>query len=173
MQDYSYQQRYWNELTQLKAHVEYFRLHQFESEKFDRGIKIFLALAASGGIAAWAVWDELQRVWALIIAISQVLNAVGHLLPWEKRLKVTSSLVFDMEEIFLFAEGRWFDVAEGNLTSRQINELIMELKRKKNRVYSKLMKDVVLPDRPGFIRKAQQSAADYFRSSYYAGGEEK
>ncbi len=38
-------------------------------------------------IAAWEIWQEYQMVWAVIIALSQVITAIKPFLPFRQRLK--------------------------------------------------------------------------------------
>lgn len=52
------QERYWDEMVELKAQLEYLRLYWLESERFDKFIKGFLFVISTEGIAAWTVWDS-------------------------------------------------------------------------------------------------------------------
>src|SRR6266571_5941537 len=108
------QERYWNELYQLKVHVNYVELHLRKAELIDRAMKVFLAFVSSGSIGAWVIWKDLAAVWGVIIAASQVLNAVQMYLPYKERLKALSGLLNDFEELLVYTEMKWFDVASGS-----------------------------------------------------------
>ena len=123
-----YQERYWNLLKELKAQVAYLHGYAASDEFKDKTINIFLAIASSSSIAAWAIWKEHQLVWACIIAISQVVTAVKPFLPYRQRLKATSDLNTNIQSIFLEAEQGWYAVAEGLLTEAQIHIKTSQLK---------------------------------------------
>lgn len=74
-------------MVQIKAWIFYLDLYGEDSYKWEKRINIFGAIAASTSIAAWAICQQLSFVWSLIIAISQVLNAVKEFMPYSKRLK--------------------------------------------------------------------------------------
>ena len=87
-----YQRRYWKELFQLRVHVNYLELYMEHSELIDKSINIFLAVTSSTSICGWAIWNKYSFVWAVIIAASQLINAVKQFLPYRTRLKATSTL---------------------------------------------------------------------------------
>ena len=84
-----YQNRFWNQLKELKVHVFYLQNYAVSSGRYDQSINIFLAIASSSSIAAWALWKEYQFVWACIIAIAQVITAVKPLLPYKGSVNTT------------------------------------------------------------------------------------
>ena len=53
-------------------------------QKWDRNINIFLAVASSGSIAAWVVWNRFPFVWGAIIASSQVITVIKPYFPYFK-----------------------------------------------------------------------------------------
>ena len=161
-----YQEKYWTEMVQLKAHVLYLDEYLVRTERMDRTISMFLAIASSASIGTWAVWQKYQLVWAFIIAFSQVLNAVKPYLPYKKRLETLSGLRRDFEEILLLVERRWYDVAEGNLSQEQIHELHSEIREKKSRAQHKHLGLSPLPGNVRFMEKAEQEATLYFRNFY-------
>ena len=86
------QQKYWSLLKELKTHVIYLHNYAASSEWQDKSVNIFLAITSSSSIAAWAIWQEHQIVWAVIIASSQVATAVKPFLPFRQRLSPISDL---------------------------------------------------------------------------------
>lgn len=88
----TYHTKYWNLLKELKVHVLYLQNYATNQYRLDRGVDIFLAVASSSSIAGWALWKDYQAVWAVVIALSQVVTAVKPLLPYKRRLAALSSL---------------------------------------------------------------------------------
>jgi len=161
-----YQERYWKELYQLKVHVVYLELYLNDADFKDKGINIFLACTSSGSIAGWAVWREIAIVWAIIIAMSQVVTVVKNFLPYKARIKAVSSLIHDLEDVLLRAEEKWFDVSEGRLTEEEINKLRFDIRTKKTNALKKYLGTSTLPTRQKLFEKAQASADVYFDHFY-------
>jgi hypothetical protein len=68
---------------------------------YDRWLNMFLAVMANGSIASWVVWKEYSFIWGLLIALSQLINAIKVYLPYQKRLKNLESITKELETLFL------------------------------------------------------------------------
>ena len=165
-----YQIRYWNQLKEFKVHVIYLHLYAASSEWWDKAINIFLALTTSSSIAAWAMWQKYQMVWAIIIAASQVITAIKPFLPYKQRIKALNELNDKMQEISLECEKGWFEVAEGELIEKEIHELTISLRYKGLSAERKALKNVILPKKEKILSMAQDEADVYLQANYNLGG---
>lgn len=161
-----YQDRYWKELYQLRVHVNYLEIYMQQSEFTDKSINIFLAVTSSSSICGWAIWNKYSFMWAIIIAASQLINAIKQFLPYRTRLKAISSILRELEELLSYAEMKWFDVAEGNLTDEDINKLQFEIRRKKTRSLQKHLGINTLPTKEKHFEKAKKLANIYLQNFY-------
>jgi len=161
-----YQKKYWSLLKELKTHVIYLHNYAASSVWWDKATNIFLAITSSSSIAAWALWQEYQMVWAVIIAVSQVITAIKPFLPFRQRLKPISDLNDHMQDISLECEKHWFSVAEGELTEKEIHELYISLKDKSLKAEKKALKDLVLPKNAKILAKAELDADQYLSNTY-------
>ena len=159
------QEQYWKEMYQLKSHINFIELQVKKSEKLDRSIKMILAISSSSSISAWAIWHQFSWIWALIIAISQVISTIKTFLPYKSRVKSYSSLLIDLEQIFLKAEYKWHDISEGLLTSSEINELRFEIRKDKLASLNKYIKTSI-PANKKMQSSAEESAKNYFSIFY-------
>jgi hypothetical protein len=160
------QLRFWNELTQLRGQIEFLRLLHRECERVDRILKMFLAVTSSGSIAAWAIWKDFAMTWGGIIVMSQLINAIKPYLPFEKRQSSVSSLVSKLESLFVRWEGVWQQVADGELTEREISDKITEMKRFKLEFQSSCLKDDILPHKKKLEELAAIETETYFKAIY-------
>jgi|ERR1041385_1440405 hypothetical protein len=160
------QKQYWTELVELKAHVEYLNFYQMRNNTIDRYIKMSLATTSSASIGGWAIWNQIQYVWAIIIAASQLLNVVKDHLPFQARQKKLGSLGGELEGILLYAERMWFDVSEGRRTHKEIHDLTMELKKRKMDSYNKYFLNDPLPKKEKLLLKAKTESEIYFSNFY-------
>jgi hypothetical protein len=161
-----YQKRYWKELFELKVHVNYLEQYMEHSEFIDKTLSIFLAITSSSSICGWAIWNDYSFVWAVLIAASQLINAVRPFLPYRTRLKATSGIMKELEELLIIAEKNWFDVAEGKLDDKEINELRFEVRTKKVKTLHKYLGANTLPTKGKLLSKATKTAETYVKNYY-------
>lgn len=161
-----WQEHYWKEFYRLKVHVVYLELQLGRTEAIDRGLKMFLATTSSAGIGAWAVWKELAGLWAVIIAGSQVVNAVRQYLPYKERLRCISGLINELEELLLTVEAKWLDIADGELTEIEIRRSLSNFRTLRQRAFKKHFPDKVLPDDSKLFNQAEDKAGAYFQNFY-------
>lgn len=164
------QEHYWKEFYRLKVHVVYLELQLGRTETIDRWLKIFLAITSSAGIGAWAVWKELAALWAVMIAGSQVVNAVRQYLPYKERLRCIAGLVNELEELLLTVEAKWLDIANGDLTDAETRKALSNLRTLRQRAFKKHFPDKVLPNDPGLFAQAEEMSGIYFQNFYSGGG---
>ncbi len=131
---------------------------------------MFLALASSGSIAAWAVFQKWPFLWGLIIAALQVATAIKDFLPYKKRLKIINGgLIYDLEDILNECEKRWFDVSNGVLTESEINDLHFEFRTRKTKTIKKHVANETLPIKTKYFEKAEEFTNNYF-NNFFRGG---
>lgn len=57
------QQLYWAQMIELKVATAYIRRYRDYLGKWTTGLGTVKAVASSGGIAGWAIWQEHAFVW--------------------------------------------------------------------------------------------------------------
>ena len=124
------------------------------------------AVASSSSIAAWAIWDELNFVWATIIAASQVINAIRQFLPFRRRLKTLNELFSRLDEISLESQKKWFSVCEGKLTEEEIHNLTMELQEAEMQDTNRIFGKMTLPVRKRILNRAALETDRYLQKFY-------
>ncbi|MEK6765228.1 MAG: hypothetical protein AABY49_03240 [Planctomycetota bacterium] len=137
-----------------------------KSEFLDKSISIFLAVTSSSSICGWAIWNKYSFIWAVIIAASQLLNAIKWFLPYRTRLKTLSNILRELEELLNSFEVKWFDVAEGNLTEEEINKLQFEIRNRKTQAVRKHLGINTLPTKDKYFAKAKELANTYIQNFY-------
>ena len=163
----AYQSRYWSELREIKTHVIYLQKYAASSDWWDKAINILLAITSSSSIAAWAIWQKYSMVWAIIIALSQVITAIKPFLPYKQRLKVLGEFNDKLQEISLNCERNWFNVAEGKLTEEEIHDLYINIKNQSLEAERKYLKNIVLPKNKRILREAEEEANLYLKKTYH------
>ena len=78
MLDSDFNGRYWRAVAQKYS----FR---------DFALKIFLAIAASGTVAAWSVWSDFTVAWKILSALAAIMSIASPLLAYGKKAEVAAS----------------------------------------------------------------------------------
>jgi hypothetical protein len=159
------QDRFWKEFHQLKVQTIYVQQLLIRAERNERLVKMFLAITSSASIGAWVIWKDLAIVWAGIIAGSQVISAIHPLLPYKDRQKMYSAVLRELESLFIDAEHKWHEVADGSLTVAKINNERTNINKKKNAILNKYMPATVFPSNEKIAASAEAEAMNYF--AYY------
>lgn len=160
------QSLYWKELFQLKVHNELVELFVKRSERIDRCLNMFIAIASSASIGAWAVWKEFAFIWAIIIALSQIVHAIRAYLPFQERLKLLTQLRNSYSELFIYSDTRWPEVASGGLNNADISKIRSEIRSRKLEFEKKAFPNSSLPEDDALFEKASLSAERYFKNFY-------
>ena len=103
-----------------------------------------------------------------VIMSSQVINAVKEYLPYKKRYHSLSTLSNDFNSLVLVMENDWYKVSHGLLTEDEINELHMDMKRKKHEATAKSFPDTSLPLKRRLLARADADTQLYV-STYFLG----
>jgi len=165
------QARFWKEFHQLKVQIIFVQELLLQAEQNERIAKMGIAITSSASIGAWVIWKEFAWLWGFIIAGSQVFSAIHPHLPYKERLKIYSSVLRDLERLFIDAEHKWQSVADGSMSIQQINRERMLLHKKKSEILNKYMPNSVFPSNAKITDRAESEAIKYF-SYYYPQGEE-
>ena len=161
------QDRYWQFMVELTVHTYYLGDFLLHYQTIERRIKYFLAIVSSSSIATWAIWQKYSFVWAFLIALSQVLNAIKHLFPFAQREKIIKNILPELNNLFSEVELQYYNVANGILTDYSIHEMTIKFKQRKDNVILKLNENA-LPENEKFMKKAESKTSIYFES-YYGG----
>ena len=163
------QKRYWNMLVEVRLHVSYLRHYAAHAEWWDKAVNIFMAISSSGSIAAWAIWQQLVYVWPSIIALSQVVMAVKPFLPFKQRQKAVMALSDQIQSIALAVERDWYEVSEGDLSDKQIHDLIVKYRNLREDAEQTHLKEIILPRKAKLLTIAEHDTRQYFTSHYSTG----
>ncbi len=148
-------EQYWAYYTGTKYELLYFYEYLNDSYRWLRYLESFLAVISSSSVAAWAVWNRLPLLWAVLIAASQVAAAVKQYLPYSKRITALNELLPRLDTVINRIERDWFLVDKGSLTDAQINELIFSYKKECTDLANKYLIGVYFPAREDLGKAAQ------------------
>ena len=159
------QGRYWKVMVHLQVHIYYLASYLLKFQRIERRIGYFLAIAASASIGGWAVWQRYWVVWALVIAASQVLNAIRHLLPYQKRIEILQGVLPELNRLLLDAERGFYNVSQGLATDQNIHNQTIEIQARKSDIVNRL-DECAFADSSKYMVVAEKKAEQYFQGMY-------
>jgi hypothetical protein len=99
-------------------------------------VNVFLAIATSASIGAWAVWKEFPFVWASIIAASNVVTVIKPYFPYSRYIKTLNERYIQAQDLFLSYERVWYQIEKAKLTEDDIAEKYFELSKRHNEIFN-------------------------------------
>jgi len=160
------QDRYWSSLYELVFHGYLLQAHCQDAADTDRKFKVVVAITSSTSLGIWAVFKAYPEVWATIIVCTQIVSATSKYLPYAARLKAAGACVHDFREIQNWAEMRWCDIVDGDLTDSQINKARSEIQAKTARALKSHFPLDGLPAHQGFNERATVNAESYMNTHF-------
>jgi hypothetical protein len=156
---------YWQELVQLKADSCYVRDYRNAVGKWVTGIAALRAVTSASSIAIWAVWKEHAYVWASLIALAQVADALKDVFPLYKKQTALSRWSGSLNRLFVDAQRDWDDIAGGSCTNQQIRRTLHKLRLRKQAAEAKWIPNG-LAMKQRLFEAAQMEAVQFFRKRY-------
>ena len=160
------QERYWSTMVKAYFSCTYLELYYEQSVKRSRCLNIFLAIVSCGSIAGWAIWNHLSFMWAIIIAISQVFNAIKPYIPYSKRIDDLYKYERELCEVFNKLESEWYGVANGKYTEEEVNTLLIDSKQKSKEISNKYLYGDYLPRNEKYRELADKKTEEYFENNF-------
>jgi hypothetical protein len=165
------QQTYWNQLVLVKVVACYVRRYRDQQAWWINCIGIFKAIVTSSTIGAWVIWKEYAFVWAVLLGVAQLLDALKEYIPQTKHRRNASEFVSTLENIIIDARFEWHSIFSGQYSASEIMERWRTLAKLLNEMETKHFPDG-LPAKPSRQRLAEEDAKAYFLATYGVGGPE-
>ena len=155
----------WATFCNMKYKGYLFELLVSRYQKIDRSVNIFLAVASSTSIAAWAIWQTLPLLWSTIIAISQVVTTIKPYFPYSKIIKELNSRCYKMDLLNIEYERFWNKVQRAKLNDDAIEQLYYD----HNKTYAEVLNfpDDLVFDTPKTIEDKANFKMKNFLKTYY------
>lgn len=152
----------WGQIQNSKFQEIYLNLLLERFQKRDRLLNVFLVIATSSSISAWAIWktDALEWLWALVVASSQVVLLIKPYLNYNKYIKELNDKYYLLRRINLDYEILWMKFKYEKTTTDEVFEKYSELKRlvSEKMVFSE---DMIFSENDRIYQKSKAKLKDY------------
>lgn len=159
------QASYWQDFIQLKLDACYVREYRNHIGRIERGVATVRAVASSTSIAAWAIWQKHAIVWAAIIALSQLADALQDVFPFRKRRQSLSGWSNALNRLFVEAQRDWDRIAAGKVRDEKIDALAHQLRLRMQRYEQTYIPDG-LARKDKLFDKAQSEMVSFLEARY-------
>jgi hypothetical protein len=129
------------------------------------GIGIIRALASSATIGAWAIWRDLYIVWAILLGVSQIWEAIKERIPLAQRYKSSAAFATTLETLFIDSQYDWEKIRREELAENEIISRERRLRRMKQDAKNKNFPNGFTPP-ARFLDRAQRETDEYFHIMY-------
>jgi len=160
------QMRFWRALDEHVTHSYFLEAYCQLSAAWDRWGKAILAISSGGSLAIWAVFKEYPLLWSTIIVSTQVIGVTGKFLPYAARSRAASASVHEYRQHQIWAEEKWCQVLNGELTDAEINKFRAELQRRAAKTLEKHFPIGGLPKDDKLFKKAEALSYQYLNHHF-------
>ncbi|MBL4862061.1 MAG: hypothetical protein JKY09_03470 [Crocinitomicaceae bacterium] len=126
--------RIWNNLANIRYKAIYMHECSKLVAKLGRFYSFFLAIISTSSVAAWALWQEYPSVWAIIVAVSQILHVAKPYIPYIKYDKEYLEMHFKFENLYLKYERLWFKFESNKIKDSDIEDYFYKLREQENKI---------------------------------------
>ena len=90
-----------NEIYDCRFHADLMSLKVKQLRTWDTTLNVILAIASSGSIASWTIWNEYAMYWGGLIALSQLITKLKPLFPFHKHVHTLNHRCYKQELLFI------------------------------------------------------------------------
>lgn len=131
---------YWNEMVMLKDNLNYADNYIKFFNIGDKTINIIITFSTSVTIASWGIWKNFSSVWGCILGLAQLFVAIKPFLSFNTTVKNCREYYSNASIVFKDFENNFYDVWEGKLTDKEIDDKLCGFRTKIAKIESDFFK---------------------------------
>jgi hypothetical protein len=156
---------YWNELTDLKAACEYVRLYRDSLGAILTRLAVARSIVGVAALGGWITIHIDPRIWAAVIVLVQVADALQRAVSWAARFTGTNELCAAFDALLIEAQLEWESIAAAEWDEEKIRKRWARLAESR-RLADKKALPHGLPPKPKLEKLAKAAATAYFKGLY-------
>lgn len=106
-------EKYWKLLQKAIYNYIYWKDYRRRIAIVSTAVNVFSALLSCASVAAWAIWQKHPAIWAFLVGISQIVQVVYPLLPFQKRLTALDYLIPKTDQLVRRITDTWHKLEHG------------------------------------------------------------
>jgi hypothetical protein len=97
----------WNALLDADMNVSYWTWISDSCTTWDHWLKVLIAVAASGTVAAWGIWSQYPAAWKVLSGVACIASIIHPVFFGSERLKRISQLVATWKDVYAEYDLLW------------------------------------------------------------------
>jgi hypothetical protein len=139
----------WKSMLDADMNARYWKYLVVRYSARDKGLKIFLAIMASGTVAGWGLWEAVPWLWKSLSSISAIVAISLPILNYQKSIDQMSTLAGKWGELRIEYEDLWLQVR-----NHQDSQTLERAYKKFRKIEASLQeKETKLPDDKALLWK--------------------
>lgn len=159
-------ERYWAFYFSVKYESFYYRNFQLLFNKINWMITAFLAVTTLSCIAAWDIWQKLPALWATLICVSQIVQALFPRLPYNDLLISTKFIISTLSDLLLEIDHDWLSIDIHQLSDEDISSLLEKRQKQHSELTNQFFAGTCLPDIKYCKKRSERDLEDFFSTTY-------
>lgn len=159
-------ERYWTFFFSIKHEAYYYKYFQILFHRINWIITGFLSVTTLSCIAAWDIWKNYQIIWAVLICVSQIIQALFPKLPYNDFLISTQFMISSLDKLLIEIEYDWLYLDIHNLSDEEILKRLNSHQAKYSELISQFFSGGYLPVIKYCEKKAEQECKNFFSVTY-------
>ncbi len=157
----------WLQLQNAKFKEFYVELLLEKYQKLDKTINIYLVIATSSAVSAWAISknDWFQWIWAIIVGISQIIILIRPYLNYSKYIKELNEKFYKLQAINLSYQKLWHDIKFDKTSPDEAASKDFEIRKSINDVLV-FSDGLIMPENIKYSEKATSKLLSYLRITF-------
>lgn len=139
------------------------------SDNCDRAYSIVFAVISASSIAAWAIWQQYPKLWAIIAGVGQVLQIARPYIPFFKNSKSYLESSFEYELLYLEYEKLWNAIERYEVDERTCDEKFYQF-RQRHLEIDKSHKEARCPRLKRLTKNASEQTLNTLKMNFVMGG---
>lgn len=160
-------EQYWNFFVSTKHKFYYYKHFLILFNRINGIISAFLTITTLSGVAALSIWQIHPSIWAGIICISQIIQAVLPRLPYSNLLAATRFMIPAMNRLLLDIEYDWNVININDSSDKEILSLLQKYRTKAIALIEQFFNAEYLPTIKYCEKNAEKECRNFF-AIYYA-----
>lgn len=158
--------RYWTMYHRHKHFYYYYEEYQSRCSRTAKAVKVFLGLTSAGSIAAMLLSDRFPVLWAVLLAISQLVSLLEDNFGYSTAASALNFFVPDLDGILIDMEHDWDRINVEGLSDAQIMELVHRRENEVRALYQKYLTGLSIPGNNKHCKEVADSQRDLFFKNY-------
>ncbi len=139
----------WKSMLDADMNARYWKYLVSRYSRRDKGLKIFLAIMASGTVAGWGLWESLPWLWKSLSSGAAIVAIALPILNYQKSIEQMSTLAGKWGELRIEYEDLWLQIK----SDKEASSMERTYKKYRKIESSLQQKEAKLPDDKKLIKK--------------------